>query len=74
MHNQMENETTKSLLNGRDFPDNFHDETTTEIKVGNRTIQLIERINKVFLMFVVLYLIFYLLTLTEPGFPLGNRQ
>lgn len=43
---QMENETTKSLLNGRDFPDNFHDETTTEIKVGNRTIQLIERINK----------------------------
>ncbi|TRY85697.1 hypothetical protein DNTS_013244 [Danionella cerebrum] len=43
---QMENESSKSLLNGRDFPANYHEETTTEIKVGNRTIQLTEKIDK----------------------------
>lgn len=44
----MENESSKSLLLGRNFPASFHNETTTEIKVGNRTVQLIERIDKVF--------------------------
>lgn len=43
----MENESSKSLLHGRDLPANFHNETTTEIKMGNRTIQLIEKIDKV---------------------------
>lgn len=43
----MENESSKSLLHGRNLPASFHNETTTEIKVGNRTIQLIEKIDKV---------------------------
>ncbi|KAA0724490.1 Dickkopf-related protein 3 [Triplophysa tibetana] len=43
---QMENESSKSLLHGRDLPASFHNETTTEIKMGNRTIQLIEKIDK----------------------------
>lgn len=47
----MENESSKSLLHGRNFPASFHNETTTEIKVGNRTVHLIERIDKVFLVF-----------------------
>ncbi|XP_016366875.1 dickkopf-related protein 3-like [Sinocyclocheilus rhinocerous] len=43
---QMENESSKSLLHGRNFPASFHNETMTVIKVGNRTVQLIERIDK----------------------------
>ncbi|XP_016415457.1 dickkopf-related protein 3-like [Sinocyclocheilus rhinocerous] len=43
---QMENESSKSLLHRRNFPASFHNETTTEIKVGNRTVHLIERIDK----------------------------
>ncbi|XP_055049108.1 dickkopf-related protein 3b [Misgurnus anguillicaudatus] len=42
---QMENESSKAL-HARNLPDSFHNETTTEIKIGNRTIQLIERIDK----------------------------
>jgi len=56
MLNQMENESSKSLLHGRNFPPSFHNETTTEIKVGNRTVHLIERIDKVFHMFIGFYL------------------
>uniref|UniRef100_A0A9J8CAS9 Dickkopf WNT signaling pathway inhibitor 3b n=1 Tax=Cyprinus carpio carpio TaxID=630221 RepID=A0A9J8CAS9_CYPCA len=43
---QMANESSKSLLHGRNFPASFHNETTTEIKVGNQTVHLIERIDK----------------------------
>ncbi|XP_059401920.1 dickkopf-related protein 3-like [Carassius carassius] len=43
---QMENESSKSLLHGRNFPASFLNETTKVIKVGNRTVQLIERIDK----------------------------
>ncbi len=60
----MENESLKSLLHGRNFPASFHDETTTEIKVGNRTVQLIERIDKVFLFTNSDFYLHYM-TLTE---------
>lgn len=57
----MENESSKSLLHGRNFPASFHNETTTEIKVGNRTVHLIERIDKVFHVYwLVLDVILYL--------------
>ncbi len=63
----MENESSKSLLHGRIFPASFHNETTTEITVGNRTVQLIERIDKVFLIFIDsdFYFFLHYMALTE---------
>ncbi|XP_051979276.1 dickkopf-related protein 3-like [Xyrauchen texanus] len=43
---QMDNESSKSLQHERNFPDNFYNETSREIKLGKRTFQLTERIDK----------------------------